>query len=101
MPGERLDVADPHPRPVAGTTSVHARTSRVRDRGDHHLEVLGAVRVGEHEEPVPVLVVDVVLDGVLEVRCARLDDRGGASAGVAVGTKRTSLVVFESDAMIT
>ena len=57
-----------------GSTSVQLPRPGVATGVDHHLEVLGAVGVGEHEEAVAVLGVDVVLDRVLERRSRGLDD---------------------------
>ena len=97
MAGERVEVVHAHPGPVGEHLGPVAPPG-FGGRGDHDLEVLGAVRVGEHEEPVAVLRVDVVLDRVLEVRRARLDQATLGSGGVG-GRKRTSLVVFESEAI--
>ena len=51
-----------------------------RHRRDDELEVPRAVTVGDDEEPVTVLFVDVVLDAVLVLVLAR-----GDQSGLAVG----------------
>ncbi len=61
MAAERVEVVHAHAGPM-GQHLGPAAAPRARDGRDHDLEVFGVVRVREHEEPVTVLVVDVVLD---------------------------------------
>ena len=73
--GERVDVVEPD----VGAVGEHGRSTTPGPGGrtgvTSELEVLGAVGVGEHEEPVAGRA-GVVLDVVLVALLARLDDRG-------------------------
>ena len=89
--GERVDVVEAD----VGAVGEHASSSDARpgrrDRRDHQREVLGAVGVGEHEEPVAG-GAGVVLDVVLVTLLARLDDarRGGRRRRRRPATPRSS-----------
>ena len=94
--GERVDVLESRVGAVRRARASSARRPGVASGVHVQPEVLGAVRVREHEEPLAGRAV-VVLDVVLVALLARFDDGGARAVGSSASSSRTSVVIFDAD----